>query len=96
MENPPCWWYLSGKWRFSWAMLVSGRVHVFGKSTIKGSYGILHDEQIFLCRERFLLIPFFSQNANKKANKLSQNLGCSMIFGPFKKTPQTWREMDSD
>ena len=26
MENPPFWWYLPGKWGFSWAMLVSGRV----------------------------------------------------------------------
>ena len=29
MENPPCWWYLPGNTRFSWVMLVSGRVTLF-------------------------------------------------------------------
>ena len=28
MENLPFWWYLPGKMRFSWAMLVSGRVYL--------------------------------------------------------------------
>ena len=48
MENPPFGWYLPGRWGFSWAMLVSGRVsHCLpGFSTIPGGcLGFLNHQQ---------------------------------------------------